>query len=176
MIDLPATPQTVLAKVIVPALGLIPAQYDSPVARWLLLTYAMQESGLRTRVQVGGGPGRGLWQDEPPLMGLLLGNPASASQVRALCRSRAVAAWPADMYYAVQTDDLFACCIARYDMWCDPRPLPALGDVDGAFADYIRDWGPGAYVRGTPDVDEAIRQRFATNAQTALSTVQGLSA
>jgi len=176
MIDLPATPQTVLAKVIVPALGLLPAQYDSPVARWLLLTYAMQESGLRTRVQDGGGPGRGLWQDEPPLMGLLLGNPASASQVRAVCRSRAIAAWPADMYYAVQTDDLFACCIARYDMWCDPRPLPTLGDVDGAFADYIRDWGPGAYARGTPDVNEAIRQRFATNAQTALSTVQGLSA
>jgi len=143
MIDLPATPQTVLAKVIVPALALLPALYDSPAARVQLLATAMQESGLRTRVQDGNGPARGLWQCEQPVFGLLLGNTASASQVRALCQSRAIAVWPADMYFAAQTDDLFACCVARLILWCDPHPLPDLGDADDAWVCYQKNWGPG---------------------------------
>jgi len=143
MIDLPATPQTVLAKVIVPGLALLPAQYDSPASRVQLLATAMQESGLRTRVQDGGGPARGLWQCEKPVFGLLLGNRASESQARALCQSRAVAVWPTDMWLAATTDDLFACCIARLILWCDPWPLPAIGDADDAWLCYQKNWEPG---------------------------------
>ena len=143
MIDLPATPQTVLAKVIVPALGLLPANMDSPESRVMLLAIGGQESGYRTRVQEGGGPAHGLWQNEQPVQGLLLSNPASAAEVRRLCASRAVAAWPSDMYLAVTTDDIFAAAIARLILWCDPHPLPALGDVDDAWLCYQKNWGPG---------------------------------
>jgi len=142
MIDLPVTPQTVLAKVIVPALALLPAHMDTPEPRVMLVAIGGQESGYRTRQQVGG-PAHGLWQNEQPVQGLLLSNPASAAEARRLCASRAVAAWPSDMYWAVATDDIFAAGIARLILWCDLEPLPAVGDQDAAWACYLRAWGPG---------------------------------
>lgn len=142
MIDLPATPQTVLAKVIVPALALLPAQMDTPEARVMLVAIGGQESGYRTRQQVGG-PAHGLWQNEQPVQQLLLANPASFELARTLCKARAVAPTASDMYWAVLTDDIFAAGIARLILWCDPHPLPALGDVDDAWLCYQKNWGPG---------------------------------
>ena len=175
MIDLPATPQTVLAKVIAPALALLPANMDTPEARVMLLAFGAQESGYRTRQQQGG-PAHGLWQCEQPIMQLLLDNRASEVPVRNLCSARAVAPVASDMYFAVATDDVFAAGIARLILWCDLAPLPALGDVDAAFDAYIRVWGPGAYTRGTPAKRAAIRQRFIDNYRAALSAVIGASA
>lgn len=142
MIDLPATPQTVLAKVIVPALTLLPARMDTPDARVMLVAIGGQESGYRTRQQQGG-PARGLFQCERPVLQLLLDNRASEVPVRNLCSMRAVAATASDMYWAVGTDDIFAAGIARLILWCDAAPLPALGDQDAAWASYLRVWGPG---------------------------------
>lgn len=175
MIDLPATPECVLAKVIVPALALLPAHMDTPQARVMLLAIGGQESGFSTRQQVGG-PAHGLWQCERPIMQLLLDNRASQVPARNLCSARAVAPVASDMYFAVATDDVFAAGIARLALWCDPHPLPALGDVDAAFGTYIRVWGPGAYTRGTPDERDAIRARFASHYAAALAAVTGCGA
>ncbi|MFK2876912.1 hypothetical protein [Rhodanobacter hydrolyticus] len=175
MIDLPATPQTVLAKVIVPALALLPAQMDTPPARVLLVAFGAQETGYRTRQQQGG-PAHGLWQCERPLMQLLLDNKASSAEVYALCKSRAVAPLASDMYWALLTDDLFAAGTARLALWCNLAPLPALGNVDAAFDYYIATWGPGAYTRGTPAERAAIRQRFNDNYSAALAAVSGSEA
>ena len=175
MIDLPATPQTVLAKVIVPALALLPAHMDTPQASVQELAMGGQESGYRTRIQQGG-PARGLWQNERPIQQLLLDNKASAPEVHALCKARAVAPLASDMYWAVGTDDVFAAGIARLILWCDLAPLPALGDADGAFETYVRVWGPGAYARGTPAQRAGIRQRFADNYAAALAAVTGKAA
>lgn len=142
MIDLPATPKTVLARVIVPALALLPLPMDVPEARVMLLSIGGQESGFRMRKQVGG-PAHGLWQCEQPTMHLLLDNPASAQFVRNLCVSRAVAPVASDMYWALLTDDIFAAAIARLILWCDPHPLPAFGDADDAWLCYQKNWGPG---------------------------------
>lgn len=142
MIDLPATPQTVLAKVMVPALALLPAHMDTPEARVQELAMGGQESSYRTRVQQGG-PARGLWQNERPIMQLLLDNRASEVPVRNLCSARAVAPVASDMYFAVATDDVFAAGIARLILWCDEEPLPAVGDQARAWACYLRVWGPG---------------------------------
>lgn len=142
MIDLPATPQTVLAKVIVPALALLPAHMDTPQARVQELAMGGQESGYRTRQQ-NGGPAHGLWQNERPVQQLLLQNPASAAEVHHLCSSRAVAPQASDMYWAILTDDIFAAGIARLILWCDPDPLPALGDESAAWDCYVRNWRPG---------------------------------
>lgn len=142
MLQLPATPKQVLAQVIVPGLALLPPSFDSPQVRVMLLAIAGQECGLRTRQQAGG-PAHGLWQCEQPIMGLLLANPNSADLVRAICKARAVAPIASDMYWAVMTDDLFACAIARLILWCDPHPLPELGDADDAWICYQKNWGPG---------------------------------
>jgi len=162
MIDLPATPQIVLGKVIVPALELLPAQMDSPQARVMLVAIMLQESGLRTRQQQNG-PAHGLAQCEQPVMQLLLDNPASAKLVRELCHSRAVAPVASDMYWAVLTDDIFAAAIARLILWCDPAPLPAVGDADEAWACYLHVWGPG---KPRP-------QDWPNNYRAALSAVTG---
>ena len=175
MIDLPATPQIVLAKVIVPSLALLPAHMDTPEARVMLVAIGGQESGYRTRQQ-NGGPARGLWQNERPIQQLLLDNRASEVPVRNLCSARAVAPTASDMYWAVGTDDVFAAGIARLILWCDLAPLPALGDVDAAFDTYIRVWGPGAYTRGTPAQRAEIRQRFGDNYRAALAAVTGANA
>lgn len=142
MIDLPATPKIVLAKVVVPALALLPVHMDTPEARVMLVAIALQESGLRTRQQVGG-PAHGLWQNERPVQQLLIDNKASAADVCAVCKSRAVAPIASDMYWALLTDDVFAAAIARLILWCDPHPLPALGDADDAWVCYQKNWGPG---------------------------------
>lgn len=175
MIDLPATPQTVLAKVIVPALALLPSQMDTPEARVPVLAFGAQESGYQTRKQ-DGGPAHGLWQCEQPIMQLLLDNRAVEVPIRNLCSARAVAPVSSDMYLAVATDDVFAAGIARLILWCDLAPLPALGDAEGAFETYIRVWGPGAYARGTPAGRAEIRQRFGDNYAAALAVVTGASA
>lgn len=142
MIDLPATPQTVLAKVIVPALALLPSHMDTPEARVLELAIMAQESGLRTRQQAGG-PAHGLPQCERPILQLLLDNPASAQLVRALSQSRAIAAVASDMYWALLTDDIFGAGIGRLILWCDANPLPAVGAVSDGWDCYDRNWRPG---------------------------------
>src|SRR6185437_11852775 len=108
----------------------------------MLLAIGGQESGYRTRQQ-NGGPARGMWQDERPVEQLLLDNQASAAEVHALCKARAVAPVASDMYWAVGTDDVFAAGIARLILWCDLEPLPAVGDQARAWACYLRVWGPG---------------------------------
>lgn len=142
MIDLPATPQTVLAKVIVPAFALLPAQMDTPQARVMLLAIGGQESGYRTRQQ-DNGPAHGLWQNERPIQQLLIDNKASAAEVYALCKSRAVSPLAHDMYWALLTDDIFAADIARLILWCNAEPLPELGDCAGAWRYYDQTWRPG---------------------------------
>lgn len=142
MMQLPATPATALAEAIDPALALLPAAMSSLEAKVMLLAIMLQESGLRARQQEGG-PAKGIAQCERPIMQLLLDNRASEVPVRNLCSARAVAPTASDMYWAVGTDDVFAAGIARLILWCDLEPLPALGDQDGAWACYLRVWGPG---------------------------------
>lgn len=152
MLALPATPEQVLAQVIVPGLALLPSSCDAPQARVQLLANALQEVGengkLQTRQQ-NGGPAHGLWQNEEPVQALLLANPTSAELVRSVCKARAVAPIASDMYWAVLKDDLFACAIARLILLCDPHALPELGDVDDAWVCYQKNWGPGRPRRET---------------------------
>ena len=46
--------------------------------------------------------------------------------------------------------DVIDAVFARLLFWTDPLPLPAVGDVEGAWQCYLRTWNPGAYSRGTP--------------------------
>lgn len=147
MINLPATPQIALAQAIAPALELLPGVMDSPEACVLLLAIGAQESGYLTRQQVGG-PAHGLWQNESPVQQLLLNNPASAALVQQLCAQRCVDALPMAMYEALLADDVFAAGIARLILWCNPNPLPEIGDVQGAWDYYLDTWRPG---RPRPD-------------------------
>jgi len=91
----------------------------------------------------GKGPARGLWQFERGgVKGVYL-HRASNEPLRLLCRARDVNFDVPQIWAALEFDDVFACGVARLLLWTDPKPLPAIGDEDGAWAYYVRNWRPG---------------------------------
>lgn len=126
------------------ALSMLPARMDGPQARLMLLAIALQESGCCTRCQADGGPARGLWQFERGggCHGVLQHH-ASAAGAAELCDERGVGTSAADLWRALERDDVLAAGAARLLLYTDPSPLPAVGDVRGAWAYYLRNWRPG---------------------------------
>jgi len=121
----------------------LPAKFDSREANVLLLAIGLQESRFAHRKQIGG-PARGFWQFEKGggVRGVLW-HGGSARYAAAACAIRAVQPDPEAVYPALAQDDLLACAFARLLLWTDPKPLPAIGAVDEAWAYYLRNWRPG---------------------------------
>lgn len=140
---LPMTPTQALKHVIVPALQELGPKYDSPRARLMLTAIALQESDLAHRRQQPG-PARGLWQFEQGggVRGVL-NHPSSKRDAARLCELHGVAATPAALYAALEHDDVLAAGIARLLLWTLPQSLPAPGDADAAWAQYLDAWRPG---------------------------------
>src|SRR5690554_397984 len=144
------------ASAIAPALELLPAQMTSPEAVVMLLAIGLQESRFQHRRQLVGspprptGPATGFWQFERGggVTGVL-SHRASQDHAHALCRSRDVSAAPAEVWAALQHDDVLATGFARLLLWTDPHRLPALGDAQAAWDLYIRTWRPGKPHRHT---------------------------
>lgn len=131
------------------ALALLPERMDTPEAHVMLLAIGLQESRFLHRRQIGG-PARGFWQFEQGggVRGVLK-HTASAELAARVCRARGVITTEADVYEALDDDDVLACCFARLLLWTDPKPLPAVGDHDAAWELYLRTWRPGKPHRHT---------------------------
>lgn len=133
-----------------PAMDLLPGKLNSPQARVLLLAIGLQESRFEHRRQMGNGPARGFWQFElgtraskGGVWGVYL-HAASAGLLRQLCVARGVAHTPADIWRAIEHDDVLAAGLARLLLLTDAPPLPAVGDADEAWRLYrYRCWRPG---------------------------------
>ncbi|NMG64870.1 hypothetical protein GPA19_07920 [Azoarcus indigens] len=128
------------------ALALLPAVMDSPAARVMLHAIGYQESGFVHRRQVRG-PARGYWQFEQGggVAGVLR-HRASSALAAAVCAARCVPTTASGVYLALDQDDVLAAAFARLLLWTDPAPLPAIGDIDAAWALYAaprRTWSPG---------------------------------
>jgi hypothetical protein len=141
----PDTPETILSDVIAPALALLPPRMDSPRARLLLLAICGQEAAFKHRRQLGG-PARSLWQFEKNggVKGVLT-HPASRGFAEAICAERGLGDSPtlAQVYTALEFDDILAACFARLLLWTDPAPLPNVGAETPAWEYYLRNWRPG---------------------------------
>ncbi|KCB24899.1 hypothetical protein [Bordetella hinzii] len=131
-----------------PAMELLPARMHTVAARVMLLASGLQESRFQHRRQIGG-PARGFWQFEKGtrasrggVWGVFL-HPASKDHLAALSRARSVACDPDAIYAALEYDDVLAAGVARLLLWTDPKALPAVGDVEAAWALYLRTWRPG---------------------------------
>ncbi|AHC48242.1 hypothetical protein [Achromobacter xylosoxidans] len=131
-----------------PGLALLPARMDTAEARVMLLAIGLQESRFTHRQQIGG-PARGFWQFEKGtrasrggVWGVFL-HAASKSHLAALCKARSVVCDPDAIYAALEYDDVLAAGVARLLLWTDPKALPAIGDVDTGWAQYLRTWRPG---------------------------------
>jgi hypothetical protein len=139
---------TLLRHIIEPTLELLDEMARIPHTRQaerMLIAIALQESGLRHRVQVtnnGPGPARGLWQFERGggVTGVL-GHRGSSRAAHALCAELLVTPDPSVVHDALAQNDLLACGFARLLLWTDHRPLP---DSEAAGWDYyLRNWRPG---------------------------------
>lgn len=151
----------VVEKAIKPAMAMLPARMRSREAVVMLLAIGLQESLFKYRRQMGNGPARGLWQFERD------GGTAGVLQHRAsgvlasdVCRERDVTAVAGDAHAKLEHDDVLAAAFARLLLWTDPKPLPALNDIESAWQLYLRTWRPGAYTRGTPEYRAALRKKW----------------
>ena len=110
----------------------------STEAEELLLGTALKESGLIHRVQLGGGPARGLFQMEPATHDDIWDNylryhKALATLAKSL-KSRPTAAGA----YELRNNDRYAAAMARIHYKRAPAPLPAAGDVQAMAAYWKR--------------------------------------
>jgi hypothetical protein len=122
--------------------GLRPPASDE--ARVLLMAIAGQESAWKHRRQVPVAHARSFWQFERGggVAGVL-SHPGSSGHVRAICEALEIPAHPRDIHEAMAWNDRLAVAMARLLLWTDPQPLPKIGDVDGAWGCYLRNWRPG---------------------------------
>ena len=127
------------------AFKLLPANMDTRSARVILAAIGYQESdGYATRRQYGNGPAAGYWQFERGgIKGVML-HEKTIRLASDLCEHQGVAFNSEKIWEAFQVDDVLAAAFARLLMWTDSKPLPAVGDVQGAWKLYAeRCWRPG---------------------------------
>jgi len=153
---------TVIKTMIVPAYKLLPPAMASDRATVMLLAIGQQESRFEHTYQVIAGrpghkgPARGYWQFElgtsaskGGVWGVFL-HPASRFCLKQLCEARNVPFNPSAIWRALEEDHVLAAGLARLLLFTDPRPLPELGDAQGAWRLYaIRTWRPGKPHRET---------------------------
>jgi hypothetical protein len=149
-------------------LGPRPPVSDS--VRVLMLAIPGQESGWQNISQGDGGPGRGPYQFEPETCRELQFNPVSEALYTKICIAMPIV--PSTVYGSLIAHPFLAVAMARLDLWCDPHPLPAIGDEEGAWDCYVRVWRPGAVAAGGQSATDA-RQRWSYNYPAALAAVQG---
>lgn len=171
--------KTFIRTAITPALAMLPAEMDSAAARIQLLTTGLQESLFLHRRQLVGkpprpiGPAKSFWQGEQG-GGMVHGvrvHLDTRDLAAQIYRARGVPANDGAIWNAIEHDDVLAAGLARLLLWSDPRPLPVVGDEDGAWALYLRTWRPGAYARGTPDERATLHAKWLVNYATARTEV-----
>ena len=133
----------VIDTAINPAMAMLPERMESPRARVMSLAIGLQESRFEHTHQIGG-PAHGWWQFERGggVRGVL-NHAASRGYARELCLAQGVPAEVGPAFDAIEHDQVLAAGFARLLLWTDPKALPALGDVNGAWDLYIRTWRPG---------------------------------
>lgn len=152
----------IVETALLPALTLLPHHLDTRPARVLLMAIGLQESRFEHRYQIvkggGKGPARGFWQFERGtreskggVLGVFL-HRSSAELLRLLCRERDCNYDPLPIWERIESDDVLAAGLARLLLLTCPLPLPAIGDVEGAWTYYAkRTWLPGKPHRKTWD-------------------------
>lgn len=133
----------VLRKAIDPALALLPEKMDTPRARLMMLCIGLQESRFTSRQQIGG-PARSFWQMEAGggIRGVI-NHKASRKYAQEICPLLDVPCCVSGVYAAMSDNDVLGAVFARLLLYTDAAPLPAIGDANGAWEYYIRNWRPG---------------------------------
>ena len=129
-------------RVLTPALALLPAYMDSKPARRMLLAIGLQESELKFRRQIGGGPGRGLWQFEQGGGTLgVLSHRATFAHAAYVCDRYGIDHSAAAVQAELDSNDTLAAAFARLLLFTHPRSLPETPEA--GWAQYVAIWRPG---------------------------------
>lgn len=136
-----------------PALRILPEKMDTHAARAMVVAICLQESRLEHRRQIGG-PARGYAQFElgGGVRGVLT-HPASKPYIQDVLSALDYdpQASPAECFVAIEHNDILAAAFARLLLWTLPGALPARGDAEGGWGQYIAAWRPGKPHRDTWD-------------------------
>jgi hypothetical protein len=135
------SPRNFMLRVIEPGLALVPGYMACDQSRVLLMAIAGQESNWSARAQSGDGGALGYWQFQQDGVAGVLDGVASGAVLRSIIATLDVP--QTSVWSALQYNDPLACAVARLCLWNDPAALPAIGEIDGAWDYYVRNWRPG---------------------------------
>jgi len=134
----------IMRTAVEPALAFLPPKMTSDEARVMMLAIGLHESLFEHRRQMGNGPARGYWQFEQGggVKGVMT-HPATRDFARAICAERKVMFNTADVWAALEFDDVLAAVFARLNLWWAPGALPKVDETDKAYKLYLFTWRPG---------------------------------
>jgi hypothetical protein len=145
-------PSQFLSNIIDPACRDLEAIFDIPAsveARVLMLAIALQETGLNSRLQKSTSGylphlARGFWQFEKNggVAGVLSCE-STKEAAQYLCSDLVIPYELGIIHDAIAYNDRLSASFARLLLWTDPTALPEIGDEQGAWDCYIRNWRPG---------------------------------
>ena len=142
-----------------------------------MLAIGLQESWFVHRYQVLNtpgvkGPARGFWQFESGggVRGIMT-HAATKTHLQKACRVLGVPFDRQTIWLALEHNDELAVVCARLLLYSDPRPLPEVGDVEGMWQYYLRNWRPGAYFNGSATAQKSLRSKWDTNYSSTLEEV-----
>lgn len=147
------TPSTLLETIIDPALRLVETKYRTDEARALLIAIALQESEISERRQtLNAGrwwlyptsPGTGFWMFEAggAVHGVLK-HPVCSAFIGPVLKTLEYPSNRDIIHDALVHNDVLACLMARALLLSLPAPLPARGDHEEGWRQYIEAWQPG---------------------------------
>ena len=128
------------------AYSLLPEAMNSPNASALILSIGLQESQFIARRQGGNGPARGFFQFEKAGIRGVATHASTRdllqTALRDLCYSGSVGQ-TAKLHAIIEHNDVLACVFARLLLWTLPGRLPARGEQEEAWRQYLDAWRPG---------------------------------
>jgi hypothetical protein len=148
MLTLPTTASEVFDAVWAPVMLGLSFKLRSLEANVLGIAIGGQESGYAVRSQYGGGPAHGFWQmeegatDHSGVRGVM-NHPASRTFAMRYCADNGLPFDAHAIWSEMAEDDEVGAAFARFLLWTSSRPLPPIGDQDGAWNYYLDVWRPG---------------------------------
>jgi len=139
--------KTLMYNLIDPTLAWMSNYIDIPrtdEARVIVHAICGQETDWAARLQYGG-PARGWYQFEKGggVQGVLT-HPSSKDKIKTVCDALLISCDVNTVYEAVAWNGFLATAMARLLLYTDAAPLPKVGNVQGAWDYYLRNWRPGA--------------------------------
>lgn len=136
------TPDLFQRIALTPALDLLPESMRSQEAKAFLLAIALQESRLVFRRQIGG-PAHGYFQFELGGVEGVWNHERTKKATRDICKALDISLTPLGVWAALEFHDVLACVFARLLIMTIPNPLPARGDTEESWRQYLLLWRPG---------------------------------